>query len=223
MLRRRDHPLVFIESVEATKLDEPNQRHLTKSLRLMAGDLFFVSDGKGHWRLVSLSDDGFDHQSDVEFDEPPSVRRGVAFAPVKGDRSSWVVQKLTELNVDDIYVIETDHSVVRWDTQRKAKQIEKLERVALEACGQSRRVWTPEISFASLTEVLARPGAAMAEPGGAKITDSDYVVAVGPEGGWSEREIELGRHVQLPGAILRAETAALAAAVQIGAHAGPHS
>lgn len=216
MLQRRDHPLVFIESVEATKLGEANQRHLTKSLRLRAGDLFFVSDGRGRWRLVSLLDDGFDHQGEVEFEEAPTVRRGVAFAPVKGDRSSWVVQKLTELNVDDIYVLETDRSVVRWDSQRKAKQLEKLNRVAIEACGQSRRVWAPEISFASLAEVLARPGAAMAEPGGTPVTDGDYLIAVGPEGGWSERETELGRHVQLPGAILRAETAALAAAVQIG-------
>ena len=220
---RRDHPLVFVDSLDAVQLDQASEKHLTKSLRLKPGDPFFVSDGRGHWRKARLGVDGFSYDGAPEFEEAPVVRRGVAFTPVKGDKSSWIVQKLTELNIDNIVLLETDRSVVRWDAQRKQKQLEKLGRVAIEACGQSRRVWTPDISFGSLSEVLTRPGAVMAEPGGRSITDGDYIVAVGPEGGWSQRETELGVHVGLPGGILRAETAALAAAVQIGSFAATYS
>ena len=58
----------------------------------------------------------------------------------------------------------------------------------------------------------------MAEPGGRAITEDDQMIVIGPEGGWSEAELAMGDHVRLPGAILRAETAALAAAVQIASY-----
>ncbi len=57
------------------------------------------------------------------------------------------------------------------------------------------------------------PGAVMAEPGGRQITTGDLMIAIGPEGGWTPGELSLGDPVGLPGGILRAETAALAAAV----------
>lgn len=217
MLQRRNHPLVFVADIASTQLDEANYRHLTRSLRLKPGDSFFVSDGAGSWREAALAADGFSHRSEIFYEEPPVDKKGVAFTPVKGDKSAWVVQKLTELNMDKIVLVEAERSVVRWDSQRRSKQLEKLRRVALEACGQCRRVWFPEITFSELASVAAHPGAVLAEPGGRPITNGDQLVLIGPEGGWSKTELGLAVHVKLPGAILRAETAALAAAVQISA------
>ena len=131
MTERRSHPLVFVANLDSTELDAANERHLTRSLRLKAGDKFFVSDGAGSWRDAVLATGDFEHQSEVFYEEPPAINSGVAFAPVKGDRSSWVVQKLTELNMGQIVLIETERSVVRWDSQRRTKQLQKLTRVAL--------------------------------------------------------------------------------------------
>jgi 16S rRNA (uracil1498-N3)-methyltransferase len=148
--------------------------------------------------------------------EAPPAMTAVAFTPVKGDRSSWVVQKLTELGVGQVIVIQTERSVVRWDESRVTKQLAKFHRVAIEACGQSRRVWIPKVKSSTLADVLAMPGAVMADPDGRAVDSSDRVIAVGPEGGWSATEAQLADHVGLPGGVLRAETAALAAGVLLG-------
>ena len=83
----------------------------------------------------------------------------VAFAPVKGERPEWVVQKLTELGIDRIVPLRTERSVVRWTGERGQATVEKLRRVAREASAQCRRVWLPEvcdtISFAELSALGA--------------------------------------------------------------------
>ena len=81
---------------------------------------------------------------------------------------------------------------------------------------QSRRPFLPEISTSqTLDEVLGRSSAceiALAEPGGSQISLATPVVLVGPEGGWSERELALvGNKVSLADGILRIETAAVVA------------
>lgn len=217
MIERRHEPLVFVADLDNPELDEPDDRHVKKSLRLKVGDPINVSDGAGRWRRAVLGRSELEPIGPIETEPRPDAS-GVAFAPVKGDRSSWVVQKLTELNVSEIVVMETERSVVRWDDERKAKQLDRLTRVAHEACGQSRRVWFPVISFDSLDGVLSRPGAVLADMDGRMPRKADRFIAVGPEGGWSSIESALADHVVLPGAILRAETAALTAAAILGSY-----
>jgi 16S rRNA (uracil1498-N3)-methyltransferase len=81
---------------------------------------------------------------------------------------------------------------------------------------QSRRPFLPEIGTSQTVDaVLGRAPAseiALAEPGGSPISLATPVVLVGPEGGWSERELALvGNKVALGDGVLRVETAALAA------------
>ncbi len=81
---------------------------------------------------------------------------------------------------------------------------------------QSRRPFLPEIGTSqSVDEILARSsasGVALAEPGGGPISLATPVVLVGPEGGWSPRELALvDDKVGLGDGVLRVETAALAA------------
>jgi 16S rRNA (uracil1498-N3)-methyltransferase len=81
---------------------------------------------------------------------------------------------------------------------------------------QSRRPFLPEIAISrSVDALVGRSGAsglALAEPGGAPVTLSTPVVLVGPEGGWSPRELALvPDKVSLGDGILRVETAALVA------------
>ena len=147
--------------------------------------------------------------------ERPAPALTVAFAPTKGDRPEWVVQKLTELGVDTIVPITTDRSVVHWEGQRGLRAAERLRRVAREAAAQSRRVWLPEIAEpTSLSAWVGRCGgvAALADPDGEPPDLDRPVVAVGPEGGWSDAERALGlAAVRLGDGVLRAETAAVVA------------
>jgi 16S rRNA (uracil1498-N3)-methyltransferase len=108
-------------------------------------------------------------------------------------------------------------SVVRWDPDKAARNHERLARVAREAAMQSRRVWLPEVRPVAPFEAVAGGwggAAALAEPGGSPVSLDYPCVLVGPEGGWAaEEKAAVAANVSLGPTILRAETAAVAAAV----------
>jgi 16S rRNA (uracil1498-N3)-methyltransferase len=111
--------------------------------------------------------------------------------------------------------------------RRMAAHLGRLDRVARAALMQSRQVWLPEISgvvpVASVLGALPGPGVAdgvaLADMGGSPIGAAVHTVVVGPEGGWTdaERGWAAGRVVGLGQAVLRAETAAVAAGVLLTA------
>jgi 16S rRNA (uracil1498-N3)-methyltransferase len=155
----------------------------------------------------------------------------VAFAVPKGERAEWTVQKLTEIGIDHIAPLLSDRTVVRLSEGEALRRAERFRRIAREAGAQSRRLHLPIVAtpttVATLLGALGALGAldgevAIAEPGGGPITASMHTVLVGPEGGWSERELdELPIRVGLGSGVLRAETAALVAGtLLIGARSG---
>ncbi len=116
----------------------------------------------------------------------------VAFAPTKGERPEWVVQKLTELGIDRIVPLVSERSVVRWEGGRGQKAVERLRRVAREAAAQCRRVWLPEITdvvhFADLSGLGATGEVVLAQLSG----DRPRRHATGG-GGRTRRRLERGR------------------------------
>jgi 16S rRNA (uracil1498-N3)-methyltransferase len=139
----------------------------------------------------------------------------IGFALTKGDKPELAVQKLTELGVDHILLFPSARSVVRWDEARSEANVERLRRVAESAVCQSRRAWSPTVTFLpSYSSVVLLTGAALAAADGEKYNpDRHQVILVGPEGGWSPEELAASvPRVVLGPHILRAETAALAAA-----------
>ena len=81
---------------------------------------------------------------------------------------------------------------------------------------QSRRVWLPEIT-GPIPAADVLPEGVAAEPGGRSVTAADRLIAIGPEGGWTADELALAAdRVELGRAILRVETAALVACVELG-------
>jgi 16S rRNA (uracil1498-N3)-methyltransferase len=214
-------PHVFVESVESPTLSPSDRHHLERVLRLRAGDALTVSDGRGWWLRCKY---GAPVQAAgapqlVTLREPEIV---VAFAPVKGDRPEWVVQKLTELGVDRIVVLRADRSVVRWDGDRAAKQLERFERVAREAAMQSRRCHLPAIEgISDIAALSERWDVVRAERGGTPLTLAHPVVAIGPEGGWTDEERDLmPESIGLGDHVLRAETAAVTAGALLTALRG---
>lgn len=196
------------------ELDTETVHHLRRVLRLRDGDEVSVSDGDGGWRMTSVvplsGSLGLEPTSPVVVEPAPSDLLEVAVAIPKGDRVDWLVQKVAELGADRILLLHADNSVVRWKPERAKKQLGRLQRIADEACRQSRRVHLLTVEGPVDAQTIL-PSYAVAEPGGRRVTVSDRQVAIGPEGGWSSSELEIARdQVDLGANILRTETAAVA-------------
>jgi 16S rRNA (uracil1498-N3)-methyltransferase len=217
---------VFVDDPAQPRLSEEDAHHLGRVLRLRDGEEVIAADGRGHWArtvwrgpgtlapVQDMAGVGGDGSTQTEERAEPALT--VAFAPVKGERPEWVVQKLTELGIDRIVPLRSERSVVRWTGARGQASVEKLRRVAREAAAQSRHVWLPEVcetvSFGELS-ALGGPGeVVLAQLSGDRPTLAQRVVAVGPEGGWSTDELASGLPTVGFGlSVLRAETAAVTA------------
>jgi 16S rRNA (uracil1498-N3)-methyltransferase len=214
---------VFVADLGAPEPEPADAHHLVRVLRLSAGELVLAADGCGKVLPCRFTGHGtlLEPTGPVQTVPRPAPALVVAFAPAKGDRPDWAVQKLTELGVDRIVPLVADRGVVRWQGARQASALDRLRRIAREAAAQSRRAWLPEVGpLHTLGELTGEAGGqlALAERGGEPPSLDLPVVAVGPEGGWSERELGLGLPVVgLGDQVLRAETAAVAAGTLLGA------
>jgi 16S rRNA (uracil1498-N3)-methyltransferase len=213
----RDRVLVFVDHLDQPVLDAGDRRHLERSLRIRTGEVISIGDGAGRWRAVRFGPelDPAEPTNPIHQVPRPTPALTVAFAPVKGDRSDLIVQKLTELGIDRIVPLVTERSVVRWDAERAARHHDRHERIVREAAMQSRNPWLPrvELPVALSDFVAAEPGAALADPDGEPPGPGLATVAIGPEGGFSPDELQARTTVRLPGRVLRTETAAITAAV----------
>ena len=218
----RSGPHVLVADVDAPELAREDRHHLERVLRLRSGDLLTVGDGAGRWRQCRFGD-LVEPVGDVLSVAAPSPALAVGFAVLKGGRSETVVQKLTELGVDRIVPFVAERSVVRWDEVKTARLAERWRRVAREAVMQCRRLWLPHVEPVRDFGDLDLGGAALAVSEGRILAAGENFVLVGPEGGWTEAELAAAdRHVCLGPHIMRAETAAIAAAAVLGARRSGH-
>ena len=139
-------------------------------------------------------------------------------AIIKPDKFEWILEKGTELGVSHFTPVIANRSVGRKMNLARARKIIK------ESAEQSGRGILPDIAESVSLEVAlsSLPGFAVVfDPSGSVfqnflLANHDFVsVLIGPEGGWSEQELELMREknisiVSLGTQILRAETAAVA-------------
>jgi 16S rRNA (uracil1498-N3)-methyltransferase len=228
--------VVFVTDVDAPVLAPDDAHHLLNVLRLAVGASVLAAEGGGAYRVCELRLAGGKSRSDraaraekallspagpVHQAPSPGRKVAVGLALGKGERPEWAVQKLTELGVDQIVLLETARGVVRPAGEAMERRRERLRRVAREAAMQSRRLRLPEISGPlPLAEALTSAPApvALAEIGGRPLDASIASVFVGPEGGFTGKELEAAPHiVGLPGYVLRTETAAVAAGVLLAA------
>ncbi len=210
-------------------LEGPEAHHLRTVRRLRPGDAVCLFNGDGREypaRVASL--DRRAVTLEVLGVASPHRERGfrleVAAPLPKGDRAVFLVEKLTEIGATAFVPLQTARSVVH---PREAKR-EKLERHVIEAskqCGRNVLLQvgplTPWTDYCRWTDLPARK--LLGHPGGDAPQPSaeDTAVAVGPEGGFSEEEIEQARAagwslVGLGPRILRVETAAVVLAVLAG-------
>ena len=183
---------IVVEHVDDPRLDADAEHHVFRVLRLRAGESVTVTDGAGSWRPCVVAGESVVADGAARFVPRSADPLTIAWAIPKRDRPEWIVQKLTEIGVDRIVIVHADRSVVRWDASRAGRHVAKLRRVASEAVQQSRGVWVPTIEGpVEAAEILSQ--AVAAEPGGRELTLLDRVIAIGPEGGWSDAELALAR------------------------------
>jgi 16S rRNA (uracil1498-N3)-methyltransferase len=148
----------------------------------------------------------------------------------------WAIEKCTELGVREIVPVIAQRTDAHL-AAAAAKRVERWRRIAREASEQSRRVHPPEVTAPmKFKEAAGLPGkrriflAEFNASGTLKealqaSSQEPIVIAVGPEGGWTEAEhgsfTEAGWiAASLGPTILRAETAAIAAIAVVAAEIG---
>ena len=221
---------VFVERLDdSVRVEGEDGHHLARVRRVRAGETITAADGFGRWRVYRVGPNVVDGgvalsaESDVAHELPLLPTLTVACALTKGERPELVVQKVTELGADAVYLVRAARSVVRWNASREAGALDRLRRVAREAASQCRRARLPVIDGPmSSEELLASPGLVVADRDGVPAAElplaDGWTVAVGPEGGWDDAELRAfgsAPRLALGPFVLRAETAAIAAAAAL--------
>ena len=211
---------VFVSDLSLPQLSSDDAHHLKKVLRLRDGESVSCSDGKGQWRLCQWASDSLEIVGDIVVEATPATHLCVAVAPVKGDRTDLVVEKLVEVGVDTIAILAPlERSVVRWSGDKVDHVMDRYRRIAKAASMQSRRVYLPAVNGPVSLADLGSQHVAFAEPGGTAEWSQVTTVVIGPEGGFSEKELgSAPATIDVGPNILRAETAAIVAAAQMVAH-----
>ena len=202
--------------------------HLSRVLRARLGQEFDVSTGEEvrRGRIVSISPERVEFELGESVPTGDSLHVTLALSIFKFDRMEWAIEKCTELGAWRIVPVIAQRTESHL-AAAAAKRVERWRRIAQEAAEQSRRASAPEISLPmKLKDALALPGRTrivlseaeeqLSLKNALERASDDIVLAFGPEGGWTETELEAFRGAawmaaSLGNTILRAETAAIAA------------
>jgi len=207
--------------------------HAVRVVRLRQGQEIEVFDGNGraaHGKVVEIGPRSLRVEIDREIESRESpVRIHLAAAIIQPDKFELVLQKATELGAASITPLVTDRVEVR--PERYRGKAERWEKIVFEAVKQSGRAVIPPVNEpTSFAELMKKPGPKLVfdadeEPDGMMQREGEITVLIGPEGGWSEREIAAARaghciFQRLGPRRLRAETAAIAGLTIIAARLG---
>ena len=197
--------------------------HVSKVLRMAAGDSVHVTDGKGNLYSGTISEirskNVLVNISERESEKPVMPEVTIAMGIIKKrDRLEFAAEKATELGASRIVFFKGDHS------EKTKVRADRLQATVLSAMKQSFRFYLPEVQVMnSFDELLAGVQddtlliIADQESDNNTITTDNYrqvICVIGPEGGMSKRERELwtkadAEPVLLGKKRLRAETAAI--------------
>ena len=197
-------------------LSRDDEHHLRRVLRANAGEEIVVTNGAGDWSFAAVTDAGLERVSDVVVDPTPEPIT-LYLAPVKGERGEWAIAKATELGVTRVVPLLCARLAVAFKGDFATKTLARWRRIANESAGQCRR--TSDLLIDQPIRVADVPeDVAVADFGGTASWAPVRAVAIGPEGGWAAGEWNDERtRVGLGSTVLRAETAAVAAATLMAA------
>lgn len=222
------------------KIEDADLAHqLRHVLRFQVGHRVVLLDNSGfeyHASIAALTshDVSFEIELRKKAKNAPTFRVNIFMALSKRDSFEMVLEKGTELGVASFTPVLSERS------EKKRLNMERSRRIVREAAEQSERATLPEIfDMKTLAELITSAehipaGLCALDPRGerfdvqkmltnAEKNSSEINFCIGPEGGWSEKEIAAFTAAGIPiyslgqpgGNILRAETAAISAAALI--------
>jgi 16S rRNA (uracil1498-N3)-methyltransferase len=215
-----------IEEAGVQHFSDAEMAHqLRRVFRLHEGDKAIFFDGSGTDHVCEIVSFAKDEVAVRVLESVPAKRFSdkkvaLAMSLIKKDNFEWVIQKGTELGVSEFIPLISERS------EKKGFNMERARKIMIEACEQSGRGDMPTVAEpVALQDFLAaerRPLAVFHTQGAAMFPENipgakDIVICIGPEGGWSDAEIESFKEkgasaVRLNAPVLRAETAAVSAA-----------
>lgn len=218
---------------ETIRLDGDEARHAATVRRTRVGERIGIVNGKGLRATITVTDVAksslvgtVEH---VANDPAHNPQITLVQALAKGGRDEQAVETATEYGADAFIPWQSERSIVSWSDPAKARKgVGRWEATAQSAAKQSRRSWIPTVDQPHSSASLARHIADFCADGGVvyichesattPITtqlDSSsrkVMIVVGPEGGITDKELELltnagGRVVLLGEHVLRSATA----------------
>lgn len=208
-------------------LCESESKHCINVLRHKVDDIITIADGKGHYYTGKIKT-AHHKRCEIEHIETikhslPNVSIHLAVAPTKNmDRYEWLVEKATELGISEITPLLCNHS------ERKKIRIDRIERIAIAAMKQSLKAFAPIVNeltrFDTFIKQIDTSKAYIAHCYNSEkqslkeaYSSQEYLtLLIGPEGDFSEQEVELAKAagckpVSLGTSRLRTETAGVVA------------
>ncbi len=209
-------------------LNETESKHAIRVLRLTEGSQVQLIDGKGGFYKAVISD--AHHKkckllitNSIQEFEKRNFKLHIAIAPTKNiDRFEWFLEKCTEIGIDEITPLLSEHS------ERKVIKPGRLEKILVAAMKQSLKAYLPELnSIINFHEFITSSN--YQNKYIAHCNDGDKIhlkniikmgegtlILIGPEGDFSHEEVALAKRngfqeISLGTARLRTETAGVAA------------
>lgn len=231
-----------IEENEKIYFDSEQSHHIKKVLRMKEGTVVRVV---GTSNTVGLAEIGYDGQTCygevievLACDSESKVKMTLCMGLIKKDKWDFCIQKACECGATTIVPFVSSRSVVKVSEEKSDKKLLRWNKIALEACEQSKRSVATQVSeVVSFKELMSLDadlkiiayedadvlGANLAHVLKEHPTCSSMLIAIGPEGGFERTEIDYAVDhgfvcVSLGKRILRAETAAMSALTMVSYH-----
>lgn len=210
-------------------------KHISKVLRCKIGEKLEICDKENSEYICEITDIdksqvGLSILEKKDIKRESDLKVKLYQGLPKSTKMEFILQKLTEVGVDEIILVATKRSVVKVDDKKEGKKLERWERIIYEAAKQSKRGKIPKLrGILSFNEALEdmknndmnicpyeneRTVSIKSAIRGAEV--NNIGIFVGPEGGFEEDEIETiqqidSKVVSLGPRILRTETASVVA------------
>lgn len=224
------------DAANCTELPEEEATHALRVLRLKAGDVMMLMDGKGNYYRAEVTLAHTHHCCYAIKDVLPQERQWkgsvhLAIAPTKMmDRIEWMVEKAVEIGVDELSFLDCQFS------ERRIVKLPRIEKIVISAVKQSRKAWMPQVneikSFDDFINTISTehkyiahcydeiPRTYLFDELRLSSDTCDAVVMIGPEGDFSIDEVRRAmdkgfKSVHLGTSRLRTETAGLSAVMMM--------
>jgi len=215
--------LFYTSNPSSTVLEADEFFHCTKVLRNRENDIIFLTDGKGNLyesKILKIKKNHCDLKKLKKIKTIKKIQRThVVLSTIKSqNRLEWMVEKLTEIGIDEITFISTTNS------ERSNINYERVDKKIISALKQCKSLFKPKINeLISINEFL-KNDYGTSNKYIADLTskiemkknkkDKNSLIIIGPEGDFTKNEIDIFnqngyKKITLGNQVLRSETAAV--------------